>query len=261
MCSVTQSCPTLCDLMDCSLPGSSVHGILQARILEWIAIPFSKFPDPGTKPTSLRSPALTGGFFTTNATWEALLDDIHTCWLHLVVPCKILRYCYPSFLPTSRFTFSSFPQNNSLTFFPFLQRTLLLFLITFVFPPSIFFSYLMSISNRQPIFLFFSIFLLLSCSFSFPFSMHSFSPRFFCFSFIPSSKSSQEPPPFSPYSFHFFQWHWRKRVPGNRSQWATVSPFAISQVLWLFISLWILRIKNIGVQRSHHHGSRCIDRG
>ena len=38
MCSVTQSCPTLCDLMDCSLPGSSIHRILQARILEWVAI-------------------------------------------------------------------------------------------------------------------------------------------------------------------------------------------------------------------------------
>ena len=38
---VTQSCPTLCDPMDCSLPGSSVPGILQARILQWVAIPFS----------------------------------------------------------------------------------------------------------------------------------------------------------------------------------------------------------------------------
>ena len=37
-----QSCPTLCDLMDCSLLGSSVHGIFQARVLEWIAISFSK---------------------------------------------------------------------------------------------------------------------------------------------------------------------------------------------------------------------------
>ena len=36
-----QLCPTLCDPMDCSLPGSSVHGILQARILEWLAISFS----------------------------------------------------------------------------------------------------------------------------------------------------------------------------------------------------------------------------
>ena len=39
---VTQLCPTLCDPMDCSLPGSSVHGILQARILEWAAISFSR---------------------------------------------------------------------------------------------------------------------------------------------------------------------------------------------------------------------------
>ena len=39
---VTQSCPTLCDPVDCSLPGSSVHGILQTRILEWIAISFSR---------------------------------------------------------------------------------------------------------------------------------------------------------------------------------------------------------------------------
>ena len=39
---VTQSCPTLCGLMDCSLPGSSVHGIFQARVLEWVAISFSR---------------------------------------------------------------------------------------------------------------------------------------------------------------------------------------------------------------------------
>ena len=39
---VTQSCPTLCHPMDCSPPGSSVHGIFQARILEWVDIPFSR---------------------------------------------------------------------------------------------------------------------------------------------------------------------------------------------------------------------------
>ena len=38
---VAQSCPTFCDSMDCSLPGSSVHGIFQARVLEWGAIAFS----------------------------------------------------------------------------------------------------------------------------------------------------------------------------------------------------------------------------
>ena len=36
---VTQSCPTLCHPMDCSPPGSSIHGIFQARVLEWVAIP------------------------------------------------------------------------------------------------------------------------------------------------------------------------------------------------------------------------------
>ena len=39
---VAQSCPTLCDPVDCSLPGSSVHGIFQARVLEWGAIAFSE---------------------------------------------------------------------------------------------------------------------------------------------------------------------------------------------------------------------------
>ena len=39
---VAQSCLTLCDPMDCRPPGSSVHGILQARILEWVAVPFSR---------------------------------------------------------------------------------------------------------------------------------------------------------------------------------------------------------------------------
>ena len=55
---VTQSCPTLCDPMDCSLPGSSVHRILQARILERVAgsLPSAgDLPNPGIEP---RSPAL-----------------------------------------------------------------------------------------------------------------------------------------------------------------------------------------------------------
>ena len=56
--------------MDCSLPGFSVHGISWARILEWVAISFSRdLPDPGIK---FLSPALAGGFFTTHwATTEA----------------------------------------------------------------------------------------------------------------------------------------------------------------------------------------------
>ena len=45
---ITQSCPTLCNPVDYSLPGSSVHVILQARILEWVVILFIDLPDPGT---------------------------------------------------------------------------------------------------------------------------------------------------------------------------------------------------------------------
>ena len=55
-CLVAKLCPTLFNPMDCSLPGSSVHGILQARILEWVATPFSRdLPNPRIEP---RSPAL-----------------------------------------------------------------------------------------------------------------------------------------------------------------------------------------------------------
>ena len=51
MCLVAQACPTLCDLMDCSPPGSSVHGIFQARILQWVAISYlGDLPFPGIEP-------------------------------------------------------------------------------------------------------------------------------------------------------------------------------------------------------------------
>ena len=53
---VALSCPTLYDPMDCSLSGSSVHGIFQARVLEWVPFPSPGYlPDPGIEP---RSPAL-----------------------------------------------------------------------------------------------------------------------------------------------------------------------------------------------------------
>ena len=60
-----QSHTTLCDTMDCSPPGSSVHGILQARY--WSGLPFlppGDLPNPGLEPTWLKSPAFAGGFFT-----------------------------------------------------------------------------------------------------------------------------------------------------------------------------------------------------
>ena len=60
-----QLCPTLGDPMNCKPPGFSVHGILQARILEWVA---GDLPNPEIEPVC---PALAGRFFTTGATWEA----------------------------------------------------------------------------------------------------------------------------------------------------------------------------------------------
>ena len=65
-----QLCLILCTPMNCSLPNSSVHGILQARILEWVAISFFRGPpDSGIQPTPLISPALGGRFFTTSSTY------------------------------------------------------------------------------------------------------------------------------------------------------------------------------------------------
>ena len=66
-----KSCLSLCDPMICSPPGSSVHGILQARIVEWVAMSFSRdLPNPGIKPASLTSPTFASGSFTSSATWE-----------------------------------------------------------------------------------------------------------------------------------------------------------------------------------------------
>ena len=69
-----QLCLILCEPMDYSPLGSSVHGILQARILECVAIPSPEHhPDAGTEPASLMSPALAGRLFTTSTTREALV--------------------------------------------------------------------------------------------------------------------------------------------------------------------------------------------
>ena len=56
---VAQLCPNLCDLMDCSLSGSSVHGILQARILEWVAISVFRSHD---RSKFIASPGTTGNW-------------------------------------------------------------------------------------------------------------------------------------------------------------------------------------------------------
>jgi len=58
--------------LDCSPPGSSVHGIFQARLLEWVAVcpPPGDLPDPGIESKVLMSPALAGGLFSTSTTWK-----------------------------------------------------------------------------------------------------------------------------------------------------------------------------------------------
>ena len=157
--SVAQSCLTLCDPMDCSPPGSSIHGIFQARVLEWGAIAFSApawqadalpseppgktqvkvkslsrvrlfatpwtvayqspqsmefsrqeywsvlpclppgdLPDPGIKPTSLMSPPLAGGLFTTSATWEAQLRPQASLISPLSSPASSPSRMYPSWI-------------------------------------------------------------------------------------------------------------------------------------------------------------------
>ena len=83
----TQSCPTLCDPMDCSPPGSSVHGIFQARVLEWGAIAFSKltvnrplWSEGSDLVQSLSSPALG---------WRTLVLQHLEGSLRCLEPCKL----------------------------------------------------------------------------------------------------------------------------------------------------------------------------
>ena len=74
---VTQSCPALCDPMNCKPSGSSAHGILQARILEWVAISFSRGPSQPRDRTSVSYTA--GRFFTIWATREINLAKGKAC--------------------------------------------------------------------------------------------------------------------------------------------------------------------------------------
>ena len=82
---VAQSCPTLCSPMDYSSPGSSVHGVLQARILEWVAIPFSRRSSQLRDRTRVSLTACR--FFTIWATREACKIQAED-WLIL----KILQW-------------------------------------------------------------------------------------------------------------------------------------------------------------------------
>ena len=107
MCVRTQSCLTFCNPMDCSSPGFSVHGILQARILEWVAISYSgDLPNPGIEPMSLASPELAGRHFSTvlpgphaSLLFSKLL--LNTYYVHSV---SFLKEFFFSFLKEFKYT-------------------------------------------------------------------------------------------------------------------------------------------------------------
>ena len=98
----------------CSPPGSSAHGILQTRTLEWVTMAtLGDLPNPGIEPKSFMSPTLAGGFFTTRDTWEALFS-----YKHIEKDVKPRPLIYPLFrcnyLQFSPFVSNLFPFSNSL---------------------------------------------------------------------------------------------------------------------------------------------------
>ena len=72
-----QSCPDLCNSMDCDLPGSSVYGSLQAKILEWVAMPSSRWSSWPRVQTHV--PCIAGKFFTTEPLGKS--QSFHRYWL------------------------------------------------------------------------------------------------------------------------------------------------------------------------------------
>ena len=90
---VAPLCPTLCDPMDCSPPGSAVHGILQAKILEWVAIPFCRGSSPPRDQTQVSH--ITSRFFTIWITREAPFffhDGTSNIWMKLLFPYPIIPF-------------------------------------------------------------------------------------------------------------------------------------------------------------------------
>ena len=87
VCTRAQSHPTVCDPVNCSLPGSSIHEIFQTRILEWVSISSSRGSSrPRIKPKSAVSPAWTGEFLTTESPgkprlrWGTIISDSSEGW-------------------------------------------------------------------------------------------------------------------------------------------------------------------------------------
>ena len=113
VCFLAQSCPTLCDLTDCSPPGSSVHGILEARILGWIAVSYSRGSSRSRdQPMSLANPALAGRFFTTTPPRKLIFLILYTYMLFLLNYLKVCSSFETSLLNTS----CSAPEYDTLPF-------------------------------------------------------------------------------------------------------------------------------------------------
>ena len=94
MCLVAQLCPTLCDPINCSLPGSPVLGISQAIILEWVAISYSRdLPDPGIEPKSPVSPALAGGLLTTEPPGKPINRIVRGKYIIHIYKCTDIAQC------------------------------------------------------------------------------------------------------------------------------------------------------------------------
>ena len=133
MSEVTQSCSTLCNPMDCSLPGFSVHGILQARILEWITISFSRGSSQARDQT--RVSHIGGRHFNLWATREAPNNGIYMFSSILVslgyMPRSGIAESYGGFIlsclrnlhsnPSSIVAISIYIPTNSARVFPFLH--------------------------------------------------------------------------------------------------------------------------------------------
>ena len=81
-----------CDSLDCSLPGSSVHGILQTRIREWVAISFSRGSSPHRNQTQVSCTA--GSFFTNWATREALMSYLYIHYRYICIFAFIFIIIY-----------------------------------------------------------------------------------------------------------------------------------------------------------------------
>ena len=94
---VAQSCLTLCDPVDCSLPGSSLHGILHARILKWVAISFSRgiFPSQGSNLDLLHCRQILYQLSYQGSSIESVMPS-----KHLILCCPFLLL--PSLLPSIR---------------------------------------------------------------------------------------------------------------------------------------------------------------